>query len=433
MNRFGGTAGIKSLVITVATAFLFVVAVLLDLQYLYLMAVALAVLPLSSYGLAALFATRFSAVREHAATVPEGRRTPILLEVTSQGGLPQPAVRIADTLPPGLMLVDEAGGPAEGGAAWTASDAATEVGEGSTAVALDVWDGHSGYRNYFVEPLLRGVYRIGPAKLATTDPLGLFTFGASLPVETEMVVHPEPIPVRDLAVGGEGMYGVRERDGKTRRGEGMDFHGVREYRQGDALRRVHWRTTARTGKLAVVEFERAYQQDIVIGLDTALRTDHGYGRENTLEYAVKVAATLTERTLRAGGGVTLITQDERVVVQPRETDPQAARFRLFDALARVRAESPRSLADALQTARLSEGTHYAILTSQGDPRVTAFLTERVKHGDSVRVYFFAPTSFGGPQVMSPAVAGGSLTIVEKEHSPWKEGGKHLEYLLRESY
>ena len=46
---------------------------------------------------------------------------------------------------------------------------------------------------------------------------------------------------------------------------------------------------------------------------------------------------ITERTLRAGGGVTLITQDERVVVQPRETDPQAARFRLFDALARVRA------------------------------------------------------------------------------------------------
>jgi Uncharacterized conserved protein (some members contain a von Willebrand factor type A (vWA) domain) len=431
MNRFGGTAGIKSLVITVATAFLFVVAVLLDLQYLYLMAVALAVLPLSSYGLAALFATRFSAVREHVSTVPEGRRTPILLEVTSQGGLPQPAVRITDLLPPGLALVDGAQPPTS--ADGPDADAAMrQAADEPTPVALEVWDGHAGYRTYYVEPVKRGVYTIGPAKLSTTDPLGLFTFGASLPVRTQLIVHPEPIPARDSAVGGEGMFGVRERDGKTRRGEGMDFHGVREYRQGDALRRVHWRTTARTGKLAVVEFERAYQQDIVIGLDLTEGTEYGEGRETTLEYAVKVAATLADRTLRAGGGVTLVTPQEKVVVQPREADPEAARFRLFDALARAQADSQRPLVEALQAARFEEGTHYAILTSQGDPRLTAFLTERVKHGDSVSIYFFAPSSFGGPQVMSPAVAGGELRIIERENSPWKEGGRNLEYLLREN-
>lgn len=410
VNKQNSTAGIKSLVITVSALFLFIVAVLLDLQYLYLMAAALAVLPLTSYGLASFFATRFSVARKHPTTVAEGRRVPITLEVTAHGGLPQATLRIADDLPTELLAVDEAG----------------------EARPLSVWDGMQGSRTYIVEPTRRGVYALGPARLETTDPLGLFSFGATLDVQTELIVHPEPVPAQDHAVGGEGVHGVRERDGKTRRGTGMDFHGVREYRPGDELRRVHWPTTARTGKLAVIEFERAYQQDIVIGLDLTRGSDHGEGRETTLEYAVKVAATLADRTLRAGGGVALITQNGRVLVRPREADPEAARFQLFDLLARVRADAENSLSEALRASRLSEGTHYAILTAGGDPRLTTLLTDRIHHGDTVRVYFFEPASFGGPRVMSPAVAGGDLRIVQRAHSPWQEGGKSLEYLLREN-
>jgi uncharacterized protein (DUF58 family) len=413
MNWAGGTAGIKSIVITLSFVFLFVVAVLLDLQYLYLMAVTLAVLPLSSYGLAYFFATRFIAHRTHAPTVPEGRRVEVKLYLEARGGLPQSALRVADTVPTLLSAPEER-------AALRAPQ------------ALEQWDGEEGYLSYTVEPQKRGVYTIGPARIETTDPLGLFTFSAPLSVTTEIVVHPEPLMTRDLSVGGEGTYGIRERDGKTRRGEGMDFHGVREYRYGDALRRVHWRTTARTGKLAVVEFERAYQQDVIIALDRAKGTNYGQGREATLEYAIKVAATLAERTLAAGGGVTLITQGAKASIRPREGDPAAARFRLFDLLARIEADAETSLGDDLAAARLTDGTHYAVLTSQGDPRLSAYLTKRVQHGDSVRIYFFEPGSFGGPRVMSPAIAGGELRVIEQEHSPWADGGKQLEYLLRES-
>lgn len=414
LSRLGSAASMKSIVITVAFVFLFLVAVLLDLQYLYLMAVTLAVLPLASYGLAALFAARFSATRLHATTVAEGRRTPVTIEVTAAGGLPQAALRVADAVPAEL------------------------VPEGQEALyqstrPLDIWDGVEGEEVYYIEPQRRGVYRLGPVRMETTDPLGLFVFTAALDTMTEIVVHPEPLTARDLAVGGEGSHGIRERDGKTRKGEGMEFHGVREYRPGDALRRVHWRTTARTGNLAVVEFERAYQQNIVIGLDLARGTEFGQGRETTLEYAVKVAATLADRTLKAGGGVTLISQAGRASVRAREGDPEAARFQLFDLLARVKADADTSLAASLQTARLGEGAHYAILTSGGDPQLTAFLAGRVTHGDSVRVYFFEPTSFGGPQVTTPAVAGGELRVIEREHSPWKDGGRRLEYQLRETW
>ena len=401
------TANIKSTAIAVSAMFLFVVAVLLDLQYLYLMSASLAVLPLASYLLAVRMTSRFQVQREHPKTTQEGRRLPIRLRVTAEGGISQVSLRVADTLPPELPSADG----------------------GQEDCPLDHWDGRSGERVYWVEPTRRGVYRIGPARAVTTDPLGLFSFGASLDATTELVVHPTPLPSRDLGTGGEGIFGVRERDGKTRRGEGMDFHGVREYRPGDALRRVHWPTTARTGQLAVVEFERAYQQDVVIALDITRGTDHGQGRETTLEYAIKAAATLTDRTLRAGGGVTLVTQAGRVDVSPQGPDPEAGRFRVFDQLARLRADAEDGLAEALQAARLPGRTSLVVLTAWGDPRLTANLTERVRRGDTVRVLFFEPASFGGPRVMSPAVAGGELRVFRREHSPWQAGGKDFEYLL----
>lgn len=410
MNRSGSVSGIKTLVITVAALFIFVVALLLDLQYLYIMATTLVVLPLASWTLATRFAARFSVRRDHAATVVEGRRVSVTLSVDANGGLPQAGLMVADTIPADLRA----------------------TGDRSELQPMETWDGARGSTVYVVEPQKRGVYRLGPTRIETTDPLGLFGFEAQTEKTTELVVHPTPLLSDDSAVGGEGMYGTRERDGKTRRGEGMDFHGVREYQQGDALRRVHWPTTARTGKLAVVEFERAYQQDIVIGLDLARGSHVGEGRENTLEYAVKVAATLSERTLSAGGGVTLVTQGGRVSVRPKESDPVAARFRLLDLLAHAEADSDTSLGDALRANKSGDGTHYAILTANGDPRLTTFLTERIRRGDSVRVYYFEPQSFGGASAMSPAVAGGELRIVRCENSPWTEGGRSLAYLLRES-
>jgi uncharacterized protein (DUF58 family) len=336
-----------------------------------------------------------------------------MLRIGTKSGLPQTALRVADTVPSDLAPPGKA----------KALD---------TPFPLDFWDGVEGEQTYYIEAQRRGVYSLGPIKLETTDPLGLFVFHASVNSRTEIVVHPEPLFARDRSVGGEGSHGIRERDGKTRKGEGMEFHGVREYQTGDELRRIHWRTTARTGKLAVVEFERAYQQNIIIALDLARGGDSGTGRETTLEYAIKVAATLADRTLKAGGGVTLITQMTRATVRPREGDPEAARFQLFDILARAKAEADTSLSASLQAARLGEGTHYAVLTSGGDPHLTTFLANRVLHGDSVVVYFFEPSSFGGKRVTSPAVAGADLRVIERQHSPWAEGGKRLEYLLRET-
>ncbi len=438
-----GAADKKLLVIGVASVFLIIVAVLLDLQYLYLMAAALGVLPLASYLLARYGRARFLVTREHEATTQEERLTPLTLRLTATGGLPLASLRVGDMLPAEMPL---ARSPAAGAEARAATEplngmppadalAPTSPRSERTAtplLALDEWDGETGNRTYHVAPNRRGVYHFGPARLVTTDPLGLFTFVLPAPgTMTEIVVHPTPIPAVDTVYGGSGLQGLRESDGKTLRGDGMDFHGVREYRAGDALRRVHWPTTARTGALAVVEWERAYQRDLVIGLDAAQNTHHGKGRETTLEYAVKVAATLVDRTLTSGGGVLLVTQSGRVHIQPGDNDKSVGRFRLFDLLARVEANATTFLADALAAARPEAGSHFVILTARGDGRLSVYLSERMaRSGDSAEVLFFEPSSFGGPRVMSPAIAGAPLSVITCEHSPWREGGRELAYLFQ---
>jgi uncharacterized protein (DUF58 family) len=408
MNWPNNAAGIKTVVILLSFAFLFIVAVLLDLQYLYLMSVTLAVLPLASYGLAQVMATRFDARREHPHTVSEGRAFPVTLTVAARGGIPQGAIRIADALPP-LLTPDIPNGGSR---------------------PLDTWDGQIGSQTYHVTAEKRGVFSLGPASIYTTDPLGLFGFAVKACPPSEVVVHPQPILSRASHFGAEGRLGRRERDGKTHRGEGMDFHGVREYRTGDTLRRVHWPTTARTGKLAVVEFERAFQQDVVVCLDRARGGEIGAGRETTLEYAVKIAATLVDRALRAGGGVTLVTQGAVLTSGLNSRDRDADRYRFLDALARLTAESDDSLAVDLRGVPMANGAYIALITSRWDPAVSRCVTDCLRNGCEGRVYFVDPASFGGGAVASPAIPGTDLRLVAREDNPWLEGGRRLEYLLR---
>jgi uncharacterized protein (DUF58 family) len=407
MSRLGSSASVKAVGLTVAFVFLFIVAILLDLAYLYLMAITIALLPLASFVLAWFFASKYGASREHLPTAQEGRRLSVRLGVRSSGGLPQAAIRVGDSLPDGLVRLDDPMGFPED------------------------WDGREGTRTYRIEPQVRGVFTLGPAALELSDPLGLFGFEAELDGTSELVVHPTPLPARAGSAGGAGVWGIRERDGNTRRGEGLEFHGVREYRPGDPLRRVHWSTSARMGRLAVVEYERAYQQNLIIALDLATGSVFGEGRETTLEYAIKIAATLAERTLTAGGGVTLITQSLRFDIAPREGDSAAARFALFDHLARAQPTSNLALSETLRAARFAPGGRFAILTSGGDDMLSGYLADRIRYGDQVTVYFLEPESFGGPGNRTPAVPQARLKVVERQHSPWEDGGRRLEYLLKD--
>ena len=143
-----------------------------------------------------------------------------------------------------------------------------------------------------------------------------------------------------------GPLGEYQFDGTGARGSGTDFHGVREYQTGDELRRVHWRSTAKHGRLNVIEFEHSRAQDTVIALDLKSGSQVGTGLYTSLEYAVRIAAAIAQQTLTAGSLARIVADGMMGPASVFGRGPGHLHV-LLDALARVEANRERSLSDVL--------------------------------------------------------------------------------------
>ncbi len=135
---------------------------------------------------------------------------------------------------------------------------------------------------YSLRPSLRGIYPIGPLDVSYTDPFGLAV--GRLAVGSSQPLYVIPVVTRlgesvSLAVSGEGSARQLQH---LATGNDDDLM-TREYRTGDALRRVHWRASARHGELMVrQEEQRSYPQARLI-LDT--RSDGYGGTMSSFEFA----------------------------------------------------------------------------------------------------------------------------------------------------
>jgi uncharacterized protein (DUF58 family) len=142
-------------------------------------------------------------------------------------------------------------------------------------------------------PVARGPLAAERAVLESGDPLGFFRSRRRRPPAGLAVVLPR---FRSLADN----LRVREVESQltvVRAGHGNDLYGVREYRSGDSLRRIHWRTSARRGELVVREFEPPGQRVL------ALLLDADPGSREVADQLARLAASEAWDCLRAGGRV----------------------------------------------------------------------------------------------------------------------------------
>ena len=100
--------------------------------------------------------------------------------------------------------------------------------------------------DYTVRSQLRGRYRIGPLTVRLADPFGLCELTRSFSASDMLVVTPQIVPLPDIRLGGD-WAGAGESRARSVATSGEDDAATREYRQGDDLRRIHWRSTARAG------------------------------------------------------------------------------------------------------------------------------------------------------------------------------------------
>lgn len=158
-----------------------------------------------------------------------------------------------------------------------------------------------------LEDVPRGVFPVSDARLVLGDHLGLES--VSLPVDVDgaaIVVHPRLVEL--AAVFAEaGRVGGHGRRLLLRRPAGFDFHSVREYTQGESLRRVHWPTTARRGQLMVKELEESPQEGVVVLLDGDPTGMVGRPPDSSFDAAVRAAGSILRLYATRRRKATLVT------------------------------------------------------------------------------------------------------------------------------
>lgn len=139
----------------------------------------------------------------------------------------------------------------------------------------------------------RAVIPVGPPAAVRTDPLGLLRRDAVEQVAVELFVHPKIMSLDSLSPGLQrDLEGQATRDLST---SDLAFHTLRDYATGDNWRHVHWRSSAKAGRLLVRQFQDTRRSQLTVVVDGATAS---YRTEAEFELAMSVAGSVCVRAVK---------------------------------------------------------------------------------------------------------------------------------------
>lgn len=204
---------------------------------------------------------------------------------------------------------------------------------------------------YTVRADARGRYEVGPLAIRMTDPFGLCELTRSFPSTDHLVVIPQVVPLPSVRLAGE-FAGSGDSRARSVSVHGEDDAATREYRHGDDLRRVHWRSTARVGELMVRREEQPWESRATILLDTRAVAHRGEGPTASFEWAVSAAASIAMNLREAGYRIRLVSDGDIDV----DAHDVAGEAHLMDRLAEVKTSNRATVAALVEhTKRRSDG------------------------------------------------------------------------------
>jgi len=151
--------------------------------------------------------------------------------------------------------------------------------------------GEWGSARIALNPMKRGILHLEAVLVARTDPFGLFRALVRVEALDRVVVLPRRFPVPRFEMPGSPKHQPHGVALASRVGESEEFLGLREYRPGDPLRRIHWRSWARAGEPITKEYQDEYFTRHALVLDTFTDPDN----EEAFEEAVSVAASFASQ------------------------------------------------------------------------------------------------------------------------------------------
>ncbi len=180
-------------------------------------------------------------------------------------------------------------------------------------------------------PDCRGEYPQATPRLMTGFPFGLRHASRPIVVEQTILVWPQIVELDTLLDAAE-TRPSEDLFSEQRVGDSGDMTGTRPFRNGDSLRRVHWAQTARTGRMIVCERQASAQAVVRVVFDTDPRLHAGQGRDSTLEWSIRLVASVCAAYHREHSSVECCFGHETIAVEPGSLGWQ----RFLDRLARFR-------------------------------------------------------------------------------------------------
>jgi uncharacterized protein (DUF58 family) len=266
---------------------------------------------------------------------------------------------------------------------------------------------------YTIAARRRGFYQIGPLRLTMGDLFGIQPERhAQLPAEY-ITIYPRITPLVQLGLPSRLPFGVLASHQRLFADPARPM-GIREFRSGDSLRQINWKTSAHTRQLLVKTYEPAISLETAVLLDLHTDSYSRQSRANTIEWAIEVAASLAAHLVDQRQAVGLITNgidplamgegtafdeesgrllrqtillgaEDPIALLPPAIPPRHGRnhlMKILERLARIENENsvPLTAWATKATAHLSWGVTILVITAQGSEPVCQTLHQLARAG-----------------------------------------------------
>jgi len=243
---------------------------------------------------------------------------------------------------------------------------------------------------YTLAGVRRGRYQFLEVRAVLEDAFGLQRAEILLGSPWTLLVYPRLVELDRLFSEG-GTYAQDGRRLLLRRPSGFDLHSVRDYEQGESLRKVHWPSTAKRGELMVKELEDAPRDEVAILLDAEASAVVG----ESFDLQVRAAGSLLLAQARRGRRALLVINGaERTAqrVHSYETDWRAA----LDLLAAAEPDghAPASAVLADEAGPVARALELTVVTASISHQLVERLLQRTLSQHRAALVFVDPASFG---------------------------------------
>lgn len=262
----------------------------------------------------------------------------------------------------------------------------------------------------------RGAFLLGPTRVSTGDSFGLFRASINIPAAQKLIVLPMLFEIKSFIFPPGLLPG-----GQVIRKKSSDITphaaGVREYVHGDAMKRIHWRTSIRRNQLMVKEFEQDPQAEVWIYLDSqkGVHFEKLDEREessmevmlfskrpkfqlppSTLEYSISIAASLAHYFISQRRAVGYVSAGQTFTVHSADRSARQE-GKILETLAFVEADGNLSIAAliAAQASQLPQGSTAILITPNVRPDLLFAVDDLQRRYMRPLVLLIDSKSFGG--------------------------------------